>query len=221
MTSRGPRQSGPRRRGPPSASGGLLEVVQGEVHQHGRPRGRRLVGGRRRAVGPGGVRRRQCPPRHRSSRRSGRAPGRRRPSVEELRALVEVHAVLDRVDARLDRDLRCRRALRRERRRGSPSGAPRPRRSRSPRGSSAPEAGSSSSTERAPVVITLTKSAPRRSCSRTARRTSSTPSASRYISPNQRPPGAVAEMIRPHVSRRGPRNAPYRIACRASNTRSP
>jgi hypothetical protein len=81
--------------------------------------------------------------------------------------------------------------------------------------------GSSSSTERAPVVMTLMKSAPRRSCSRTARRTSSTPSASRYMPSKNRPPGLVADTIRPHVSSRGPRKAPYRIACRASTTASP
>ena len=81
--------------------------------------------------------------------------------------------------------------------------------------------GSSSSTERAPVVITLTKSAPRRSCSRTARRTSSQPSASRYMPAKKRPPGAVADTIRPQVSSRGPRKAPWRIAWRASTTSSP
>ena len=43
--------------------------------------------------------------------------------------------------------------------------------------------GSSSSFERAPVVMTLMKSAPARICSRTARRMSSGPSASRYMSP--------------------------------------
>ena len=88
--------------------------------------------------------------------------------------------MLDRVDAGLDRDLSA----------VEPFGVRRDavahpvrlvddgrdlRARRSARG------GSSSSTERAPVVMTLTKSAPRRSCSRTARRTSSTPSASRYM----------------------------------------
>ena len=64
--------------------------------------------------------------------------------------------------------------------------------------------GSSRSTERAPVDISLTKSAPRRSCRRTARRISHGPSASSYMVPNILPPGDVAEMMRPQESSRGP-----------------
>ena len=106
--------------------------------------------------------------------------------------------MLDRVDALLDRDLRAVDALAVRgdavaRRWASSTSA-----AISARVSCA-GSGSSSSTLRAPVVITLMKSAPRRSCSRTARRTSSAPSASRYMPPNQRPPGAVAETISPQV----------------------
>jgi len=54
----------------------------------------------------------------------------------------------------------------------------------------------------------LMKSAPKRICSRAALRISSGPSASRYIPAKNRPPGAVADRIRPQVSSLGPRSAP-------------
>ena len=71
---------------------------------------------------------------------------------------------------------------------------------------------SSSSHERAPVVMILMKSAPRRNCSRVALRISSGPSASRYIPSKWRPPAEVAETIRPQARIRGPGIAPRRIA---------
>ena len=74
--------------------------------------------------------------------------------------------------------------------------------------------GSSRSTERAPVAITLMKSAPRRSWARTAWRRAHGPSASWYIVPNMRPPGDVAETIRAHERIRGPSTRP-------SSTRAP
>ena len=66
------------------------------------------------------------------------------------------------------------------------------------------------------MAISLMKSAPRRSCSRTALRMSSGPSASRYIVVKIAPPGAVAEMIRPHERIRGPSTIPSRTASRSA-----
>ena len=74
--------------------------------------------------------------------------------------------------------------------------------------------GSSRTTERAPVAITLMKLAPSRSCRRTACRIASGPSASWYIEPKIAPPGEVAEMIRPHDSTRGPGSSPSSTAWR-------
>jgi len=53
----------------------------------------------------------QVRPRRRSRRASGRAPGRCRHLLQQVGSLVEVHAVLDRVHALLDRDLGARDAL--------------------------------------------------------------------------------------------------------------
>ncbi len=74
--------------------------------------------------------------------------------------------------------------------------------------------GSSRVTDRAPVAMILMKSAPRRSCARTALRISHGPSASSYIVPKIRPPGEVAEMIRAQDRIRGPSTRPSRTASR-------
>ncbi len=76
--------------------------------------------------------------------------------------------------------------------------------------------GSSRTTERAPVAITLMKPAPARICSRTALRISSGPSASRYMVPKMAPPGEVAEMMRPHGITRGPSSKPRSTAWRTA-----
>ena len=77
---------------------------------------------------------------------------------------------------------------------------------------------SSWSTVSAPVAITLMKSAPSVSCSRTAWRKSSAPEASRYIPLNCRLPGDVAERIIPEARIRGPGHRPSPIASLRSKT---
>ena len=62
--------------------------------------------------------------------------------------------------------------------------------------------------------MTLMKSAPRRNSARTARRRFHGPSASEYIVPNIRPPGDVADTIRPHETMRGPSTRPSSTARR-------